>query len=137
MWLYGVEPQMAKLDDRITYYKKPSDSEVNKLFNQSTLFVQTSRHEGFGLPMLEAMAAGCPLICTDAHGNRDFCKDGYNCLIVNHDDVKGLSRAIIKLLKDKNLQKKLSQAGLKTAKKYRWDVIMDQVERFYKEVAKQ
>ena len=37
------------------------------------MFVQTSRHEGFCLPPLEAMAAGAPVVCTDAHGNRDFC----------------------------------------------------------------
>ena len=45
------------------------------------MFVQTSAHEGFCLPPLEAMATGGAVVCTDAHGNRDFCRDGENCLV--------------------------------------------------------
>jgi glycosyltransferase involved in cell wall biosynthesis len=51
------------------------------VFSQATVFVQTSVHEGFALPPLEAMAAGAAVVCTDAHGNRDFCRDGVNCLM--------------------------------------------------------
>jgi GT2 family glycosyltransferase len=136
MWLFGIEPDLQKLDKRITYHTKPSNEEVNELYNQATVFVQTSRHEGFSLPILEAMAAGCPVICTDAHGNRDFCEDGKNCLMVEHDDVEGLSKAMKKLFKDKELQKKLSSEGLKTVKSYRWDRVIDDVEAFYIGVAK-
>lgn len=62
------------------YVERPSDEGVNELFNQATVFVQTSTHEGFCLPPLEAMATGGAVVCTDAHGNRDFCVDGENCL---------------------------------------------------------
>lgn len=136
MWLFGLEKQMAKLDPKITYWERPSNKKVNELYNRATIFVQTSRHEGFCLPLLEAMAAGCPVICTDAHGNRDFCSDGKNCLMVDHDDIEGLKRAIEKLRYDPKLRTRLSAAGIKTAKKYRWDVIMEQSETFYRKVAK-
>ena len=82
------------------------------------------------------MSAGCPVICTDAHGNRDFCHDGKNCLMVEHDDIEGLSRAIIKLQKDKKLRSRLSRQGIATAKNYSWDVVMDKVEKFYKDLAR-
>ena len=137
MWLFGIEPDMAKMDKKIRYITKPSNEEVNKLYNQATVMAQTSRHEGFSLPILEAMAAGCPVVCTDAHGNRDFCVDGQNCLMVEHDDIEGMKKAIAKLFKDKALRDRLSKAGIQTAKNYRWDVIIDRVEKFYKEVAKQ
>lgn len=137
MWLFGIEPDMAKMDKKIRYFKKPSNEEVNKLYNQATVMAQTSRHEGFSLPILEAMAAGCPVICTDAHGNRDFCRDGQNCLIVEHDDIEGMTKAITKLFNNRQLRDKLSKAGIATAKKYQWDVIMDKVEKFYKEIARQ
>ena len=48
---------------------------------EATVFVQTSTHEGFALPPLESMATGGAVVCTDAHGNRDFCVDGENCLM--------------------------------------------------------
>lgn len=134
IWLYGAEPEMAKLDRKITYFKKPDNAEVNKLYNQATFFVQTSRHEGFCLPILEAMAAGCPVICTDAHGNRDFSLAGKNCLMVGQDDEQGLATAIKKLQGDKNLRGRLAKEGLKTATKFRWDAIMKIAEKFYTEV---
>jgi glycosyltransferase involved in cell wall biosynthesis len=128
--LYGTEPDVAE-DERIRYALKPRNSEVNVLFNEATCFIQTSRHEGFGLPIIEAMATGCPVITTDSHGNRDFCFDEVNCLIVEQDDVEGLARAIERVMGDPALQESLRIAGLKTAKDYRWSVVMDQLEQFY------
>ena len=62
-------------------WSRPSDEQVDELFAQATVFVQTSTHEGFCLPALESMATGGAVVCTDAHGNRDFCVDGENCLM--------------------------------------------------------
>ena len=136
MWLFGIEPEMSKLDQRIKYIEKPTNDEVNKLYNQATIFVQTSRHEGFSIPLLEAMAAGCPIICTDAHGNQDFCFDGKNCLMVDHDDTVALTKAITNLLNDKKLRDSLAKEGIKTAKNYEWDKIMDKAEKFFKDIAR-
>ena len=134
MWLYGFEPEIAKRDPKITYFKKPSNKHVNELYNQATMFVQTSIHEGFCLPILEAMAAGCPIICTDAHGNRDFCFDGKNCLMVEQNDAEGLKNAIQKMLSNKKLREKLSSEALKTATEYRWDNVINKAEKFFKKV---
>ncbi len=134
MWLYGFEPEIAKRDPKIEYFTKPSNDGVNELYNKATAFVQTSRHEGFCLPILEAMAAGCPVVCTDAHGNRDFCFDGQNCLMVEQDDSEGLKTALEKLLGDKKLQAKLSSEGIKTAKEYRWEMITNRLDKFFSEV---
>ena len=70
--LFGSEPELAR-EPGIRYVTAPSDREVNELLNQATAFLQTSTHEGFCLTILEAMATGCPVVCTDADGNRDFC----------------------------------------------------------------
>lgn len=134
LWLYGFEPELQKLDSKITYFTKPSNEKVNELYNKATMFVQTSRHEGFCLPILEAMATGCPIICTDAHGNRDFCIDGKNCLMVDQDDAEGLKKAISKMLNNKKLRDQLACEGLKTVKNYRWDAIVNKAEKFFKEV---
>ena len=134
MWLFGFEPELAKRDSKITYFKKPSNKEVNEIYNKATVFMQTSRHEGFCLPILEAMAAGCPVICTDAHGNRGFCENEKNCLVIGQDDIQGANKAIERLLNDEDLRKKLSQNALKTVKEYKWDRIMDKSEAFFKSV---
>lgn len=128
--LFGSEPDVLT-DERVTYHKRPSNAEVNTLYNQATCFVQTSRHEGFSLPIIEAMAAGCPVITTDSHGNRGFCHDGKNCLIIGQDDDKALSDAIARLVNDTALQEKFRQAGIQTAKEYEWTRILDELADFY------
>lgn len=132
--LYGFEPEIAR-DQRIDYVVKPTDAQINELYNRATVFVQTSRHEGFCLPVLEAMAAGCPVITTDSHGNRDFCFDGVNCVMVEQDDATGLADAIRRVLGDVALQDKLRAAGLKTAQDYTWQVVAKKMEAHYVSLA--
>jgi glycosyltransferase involved in cell wall biosynthesis len=132
--LFGSEPDIVA-DDRVDYTVRPSDAELNVLYNRATMFVQTSRHEGFGLPIIEAMAAGCPVITTDSHGNRDFCIDEVNCLVVEVDDSDGLAAAMRRLLDDPELQERLRVAGLATAEKHTWAVILDSFEDLYGRIA--
>ncbi len=138
--LFGSEPQMMKQykgERRMAYITKPSDQDVNQLYNQATVFVQTSFHEGFCLPLLEAMSAGCPVICTDAHGNRDFCVDGKNCLMVETGNIEELSNKLKRLFNSTKLRQQLSQEGKKTAETYQWPNIMEKIEEFYLDVAGQ
>ncbi|MEO9119570.1 MAG: glycosyltransferase [Solirubrobacteraceae bacterium] len=131
--LFGIEPELASAPG-ISYITSPSDAEVCELFNQATVFVQTSVHEGFCLPALEAMAAGGAVVCTDAHGNRDFCVDGENCLMpaARADDV---SAAISRLLSDPGLRRRLGAAGLQTAGEYAWTRRIDALEQFLFDIA--
>ena len=62
LWLFGIEPELGEPLDGARYFERPSDAEVNELLNTATVFVQTSRHEGFCLPVLEAMATGVPVV---------------------------------------------------------------------------
>ena len=133
LWLFGIEPELG---DRpgARYFERPSDAEVNELLNRTTALIQTSRHEGFCLPLLEAMAAGAPVVCTDAHGNRDFCRDGENCLMAD-DDAGSVRAAIERLMGDPALRARLSEEGRRTAEAYAWPGLIDRVERFLEELA--
>ena len=135
MVLFGIEPEIAKQDARIKYITRPTNKEVNELYNKATVFVQTSKHEGYCLPILEAMATGCPVICTDAHGNRDFCVKDKNCLMVEQGDIEGLARTINDLIANKDLQAKLSKEALNTAENFKWEVVINRFEKYYKELA--
>jgi glycosyltransferase involved in cell wall biosynthesis len=132
--LFGTEPDIVQ-DPRVEYHERPRDAQVNELYNRATVFVQTSRHEGFCLPILEAMAAGCPVITTDSHGNRDFCIDGVNCLIVPQDDDATLADTLRRLLDDPDERARLATAGLETAARYTWPVVLDRVADYYTTLA--
>jgi glycosyltransferase involved in cell wall biosynthesis len=133
--LFGIEPGIA-IDPRVTYSFRPTDEEVAVLYNEATCFVQTSRHEGFCLPLIEAMASGCPVITTDSHGNA-FCIDNVNCLMVEQDDQKGVADAIARLIGDPELQERLRAAALETAEDYSWPRILAKTTAFYSQVADQ
>src|SRR5947209_3732672 len=130
--LFGIEPELA--EPGIRYVEAPSDEGVNELYNQATVFVQTSVHEGFCLPALEAMAAGAPVVCTDAHGNRDFCRDGENCLMPEPSPT-AVTAAVQRILDEPGLRERLVSAGLQTAREYAWERRIDMLEAFLERVA--
>jgi GT2 family glycosyltransferase len=131
--LFGIEPELASEPD-MRHVQAPSDEQVNELFNEATVFIQTSTHEGFALPPLEAMATGCAVVCTDAHGNRDFCVDGENCLMPE-PSVEAVGSALARLLGDPGLRERLGRAGIETAQDYAWELRIDALEHFLEAVA--
>ncbi len=132
--LFGIEPQLAA-EQGVTYVESPSDERVNELFNEATVFIQTSSHEGFALPPLESMATGGAVVCTDAHGNRDFCVDEGNCLMPE-PTVGSVSGALGRLLEDAGLCRRLGEAGVETAQDYAWERRIDALEGFLEGVAR-
>jgi GT2 family glycosyltransferase len=133
LWMFGVEPEWGERG-RARYEVAPPDAEVNRMLAEATVFVQTSRHEGFCLPALEAMAAGCPVVCTDAHGNRDFCRDGENCLIPE-PTKESVAAAIQRVLDDPALRVRLSAEGRRTAAEYAWERRCSELEQALEQVA--
>jgi GT2 family glycosyltransferase len=131
--LFGIEPELAS-EAGMRHVQAPSDERVNELFNEATVFVQTSTHEGFALPPLEAMATGGAVVCTDAHGNRDFCVDGENCLMPEAEPG-AVSEALARLLAEPALRERLGRAGIETAGEYAWDRRIDALEKFLEGVA--
>jgi GT2 family glycosyltransferase len=135
LWLFGIEPELADgLGDRVTYIERPSDEHVNRLLNQATVLLQTSKHEGFCLPPLEAMAAGAAVVCTDAHGNRDFCRDGDNCLMPDRT-ANSVRDALRRVLTDAELRARLTANGRTTAAAYAWPTKVDQLDGHYRALA--
>jgi glycosyltransferase involved in cell wall biosynthesis len=96
------------------------DDDLVKLYNLSALYVFPSWHEGFGLPALEAMSCGTPVIGANTSslpeviGNKEALFDPYS--------VKNISNKIAEVLSDDVLQKDLVTKGLEQSKLYSWDI---------------
>lgn len=80
------------------------------------------------------MATGTAVVCTDAHGNRDFCRDEENCLMPEAD-ATAVMAAVRRLLDDAELRRTLEDAGIKTAAAYAWDLRIDALMDFYNDIA--
>jgi len=133
LWLFGIEPELGA-ERGAAYHVAPSDAEVNELLNTCTVFVQTSRHEGFCLPILEAMSTGAAVVCTDAHGNRDFCRDGENCLMPE-PTPQAVAAALQRVLDDPELRARLAAGGQETALRYDWQRLLDDLAVFFERLA--
>lgn len=115
--LLGRPVKILKMDGLGT----PQD-QMYTLYNRCTVFVSASQCEGFGFTVLEAMKCGCPVVCTDDGGNRDFVKHRYNALLTTRTP-SAIYANTMNLVNNIVLRKSLIGNGLITAndKKYNWD----------------
>jgi glycosyltransferase involved in cell wall biosynthesis len=117
------------------YLKFPylRDNELAKVYSSADVFLFTSYIEGFGLPPLEAMACGTPVVTTNAKGNMEYIKPNINALVSEPGDVNSLVKNVIKVLTDYKLKESLIENGLQTAKEWTWDKVTDRYEKAFKE----
>lgn len=114
---------------RGSHYQGLPDSDVVRLYSEGTVYVCASNHEGFGLPLLEAMSCGCPVATTRCDGNY-FCEDDINCLMVDKGDMTGLAKAAYRIMVDEKLRKRLIEGGQETARQFAdWDPVIDKLEQ--------
>lgn len=107
------------------YIYRPSRSELSELYATCDLFVSASWWESFGLPPLEAMACGAPVVLTDSRGVREYAKPGYNCIMVPPQSPTELANAMTTVLDDLPLAECFRQNGPLTAASFTWDNAVD------------
>jgi glycosyltransferase involved in cell wall biosynthesis len=96
-----------------------SNEELKALYEHASCFVYPSLYEGFGLPPLEAMACGCPVIVSNAASLPEVCGDA--ALYVDPHDPKTIAAQLEHLVSNESLQRELRQKGLERAKQFSWE----------------
>ena len=109
------------------------DSELVSYFQSSDIFLFPSHHEGFGLPPLEAMACGIPVVSTDLDGMREYAVHNVNAWLVPLGSKQEMTNGIRHLLDNPQLRNRLSIEGLKTAKRFSWQKVVDMFEQILDE----
>ncbi|MGC7872886.1 glycosyltransferase family 4 protein [Desulfosporosinus sp. SYSU MS00001] len=111
-----------------TIVKAQTDQEMALFYGQADIFVSTSYFESFSMPLLEAMACRTAVVTTDNGGNRDYAKNGENCLIVPPSDINELTLALLQLLRQKNVRDRLALTGLQFVQPWIWRRSADKLE---------
>lgn len=106
-------------DARIAFPGYVPAAELPWWYNAAEVFVYPSTYEGFGLPVLEAMACGAPVVSSNSSSLPEVVGDGG--LMVRPDDADGLAQAIGCVLKDPGLREDLRERGLRQAGQFSWD----------------
>lgn len=96
-----------------------SDEDLNKIFNLADICVQPSFYEGFGMPPLEAMTVGCPVISSKTQALVEVC--GGACLYFDPNSVEDLVKKLKVLMTDNKKRKEYIKRGYEQVKKYSWD----------------
>ncbi len=122
------------LDESVLEFGLRDQSELCYLYNAADVLVFPSLYEGFGLPVIEAMASGCPVIAADRTSLPEVLGDaGILCDPLN---INELAEAMKMFLGDKELRQKCSQKGLKRAAMYSWERVVKETVKIFKESTK-
>lgn len=108
------------------------DFQLANLYKRAEAFVFPTKSEGFGLPGLEAMAYGCPVVCSDIPVLKEIY--GSSAFYFDPDDAIDIVDKLKKVLADKTLRNNLIKKGKQQVKKYSWRKMVEQTVNAYKEV---
>ncbi|KUO42819.1 MAG: hypothetical protein APU95_02355 [Hadesarchaea archaeon YNP_N21] len=109
------------LKDSVLFRGYVDEDEKAELLGSAWVFVTPSSKEGWGITVVEANACGTPCIAYDVPGLRDSIRDEETGLLVKENgNVEALAEAIVKVLRDETLRKRLSKNSLKWAKNFDW-----------------
>ena len=118
--------------EHIEYLGFISDKELAKVYNLATCFVFPSFYEGFGLPPLEAMACGTPVVLSNASSLPEVGGDAV--VYCDPHSIEDIKNRIEMVLIDTNLQQTMIQKGLKQAKKFSWEKSAQEHRELFDEV---
>lgn len=109
-------------------------SDTNAIFSAATLLVFPSLFEGFGIPLIEAMACECPIAAANSTAIPECVQD--SALLFDPTDVNEIAMAIHQLLTDEPLRTSLTARGLDRVKRYQWRQVVPEILTVYQEGAK-
>ncbi len=118
-------------DESVIFPGYVPDRELEVLFSHAVAYIFPSKYEGFGLPPLEAMSRGCPVISSDATCLPEVLGDA--ALYFNPDDASALAKQIKRLLGDQDLRKALISKGYAQSKLYDWYRCAEQTHELYEQ----
>jgi len=105
------------------------DEDLVVFYNSATVFVMPSLYEGFGLPVLEAMQCGCPVVTSDEGSLAEVA--GSAAYFIDAYSSGSIANGITKVFHDEKLREKLSEEGLINAKKFSWKKTAEETLQVY------
>lgn len=106
--------------DKIMLTGYVPDRDLAPLYSGAEIFVFPSLYEGFGLPILEAMQCGCPVITSDSSSMPEVAGDA--AILVNPNDVTSIASAMDRLASNKKSRNDLARAGIERARQFSWEI---------------
>ena len=134
---YGADEIFARIENsprrgdiQVVGYVTRED--LGSWYGRARVFAFPSLDEGFGMPALEAMAAGVPVVASNRAALPEVCGDA--ALLVDPEDVEALAAALGQLMADEGLRERLAAGGLKRAAGFSWEKAAEQTWAVYQKL---
>lgn len=124
--------QEKKLESKVIFTGYVSDEELVAIYNLADVFVYPSFYEGFGIPPLEAMACGTPVITSNTSSLPEVVGEGG--IMLDPSDTRAWASSICRVLRDESLRSKMVLNGLLQAKKFSWERTARETLKVFEEV---
>lgn len=119
-----------KLEDRIIHFQIEDNRQLLSLYQSVRLFVFPSLYEGFGIPLIEAMKSGCPVVCSNTSSFPEVA--GEAALYFNPTEKASIVSAVEMMYENEELRKNFIELGYKQSAKFGWDNVAIQTYNLYK-----
>jgi alpha-1,3-rhamnosyl/mannosyltransferase len=130
---WGTEATLARIKEEAVYLGYVPEEQMPGLFAGASAFVYPSLYEGFGFPVVQAMASGVPVVTSNTSCLPEVAGGGALC--VDPRSPQEITNALEKLLEDEELRERIGRTGLKRAQRYRWVICAAQSLDFFRAVA--
>jgi glycosyltransferase involved in cell wall biosynthesis len=127
-WVCQQQPTFHGIRFPLRFVVDPKQTDLPGIYRQHDLLLFTSLYEAFGLPPLEAMASGVPVVATDCGGILSYARTGENCLLAAPRYIDGLTEAVLTVFRDPEIARLLSEKGRQTALNFSWEHAVDRLE---------
>ena len=124
------------LTDNVTFYGQLTQEELAKLYNTSYCYIHTADWEGWGMPMIEAMAAGCPVVTTDTGCAGEAVRHNETGLVTAVNDKEALVAETKRLFADEQLWQSLVSASREEAKRWSFASLTEENMNWYRDARK-
>jgi glycosyltransferase involved in cell wall biosynthesis len=115
---------------QVFHFQAIDEAKLTNLYRHATCLCVPSLYEGFCLPVLEAQALGCPVVCSDRPALPEIA--GTGALFVNPTDPDALAKSLLQVLQDPATSEALTRAGYENASKFSWDNAASEYEAVFR-----
>jgi len=121
---------LLNLNKDVSYIGYIPETDLPKFYNAADFFAFPSLHESFGLPILEAMASGCPVLTSKAYSMPEIA--GNSAVLINPSDAQEIADAMYEMTVNHKLRQDCRRKGLERAKLFTWKKCAEEYVRIYK-----
>ena len=120
------------LENEVEYHFSPVKGDLRRIYNSCDIFLFSSLEEGFGMPPMEAMACGIPVVATNVGALPEYATDGETVLLSLPGDVEAMAKNIIELIENKSKRDLIMAKALKRIRNFTWEGATGELEKIFK-----